>query len=96
MMKRLAALLFVAAVAGCASPDDEPRLTKLSDGAYEWSIPQTFGNTTALAAVEFYNGPALRGKAGQLCPNGYQIHDHGFRKRPEYADADKVWRIECK
>jgi hypothetical protein len=95
MMKRLIALLSATALAGCASADDAPRLTKLADGGYEWAIPQTFGNTATTSRVLFYNSTWLQRKAQEVCPSGYQLTDHGVRKRPEYADPDKVWRIEC-
>jgi hypothetical protein len=95
-MRLLVALAGLALVSGCAGPSDEPRLAKLADGAYELAVPQNFGTTAAPGAAQFFNESVPRIRAGQICPNGYQMNDLGTRKRPEYADPEKVWRIECK
>lgn len=91
---RLTVVMCALALAGCAGPVDEPRLSRLSDGAYEMAFPQTTANTIAVSQgmpVQAF----IAGRAQHLCPNGYRTSDGGLRKRKEYADPEQVWRIDC-
>jgi hypothetical protein len=95
MMKKLLTVLAAATVTACAGDADEPRLSRLSDGGYELSIPQSYANHVA-AASGFPFQAFVAGRAKSVCPAAFQATDTGMRKRPEYADPEQVWRIDCK
>lgn len=94
-MKRL--VLFAAALSvGCAiGPQDEFKLVRLADGGTEISMP--YSSTMAvLEASGFQTDALIPAHARNVCQgDGYTIERKGMRKRPEYADPEKVWIIRC-
>lgn len=82
-------------LSACAGPQDELKIMNRSDGTTEISVPYS----ASLAVMEGQGMQTERivsANAQKICPDGYSMNYTGVRKRPEYADPEKVWIVTCK
>lgn len=93
-MKHAVGLVSFLVIAGCAGPQDELRLARLSDGRTEIAMPYSTG-TAMMESSGFPTDALIAAKAKSICPNGYEMSYQGLRQRPEYADPEKIWNVRC-